>query len=429
MSKLLKKGMVIAMMGIISAGGLAAVTFNDLASGLNDTYTVKSAEMQLDSAGKNIEVLKNPGDWAVSLNPGIKVTDKTEITGSLTVKVPLGLSSTEKEKLNVSMDAYTIAAVSVDAAKRKSFSTLYSLYQTAWLLQEEDRVLTAELEAANTKAAVIESQYKNGSVSLTDLTAAQNDLQTRKITSSQELMKQRISWYELSFTVNRAIREDVLERYELPMAELPTPPELSLSAYDNDPDIKAQQLKIAELRQTIARLKTANISLSIKPFAEMGDHSVSMEYVISDPAISASYAYDTSQGGTAGSTWSGGVTFGLSYTGGKSDAQNVSLLEMTVEQETARLDYMHDLLSLQIRTVYQQYLKAVDLLGQAKKDLERSMDNKNIVETKASIGQAAEYEQMEAQAAVLRAQWKVESARIDVEKAYLDTAVTASWEN
>ena len=57
------------------------------------------------------------------------------------------------------------------------------------------------------------------------------------------------------------------------------------------------------------------------------------------------------------------------------------------------------------------------------------MDNKKIVEAKASIGQAAENEQMEAQAAVLRAQWKVESARIDVEKAYLNTAVTASWEN
>lgn len=421
--------MVLTVMGIISAGGLAAVTFNDLASGLTDLYTVKSAEMQLASAGKNIEVLKNPEDWAVSLNPGIKITDKTEITGSLTVKVPLGLSPAEKEKLNVSRDAYTMAEISVDTAKRKSFSTLYSLYQEAWLLQEEERVLTAELEAAKAKAAVFESHYKNGSVSLTDLTAAQNDLQEREITSSQELMKQRISWYELSFTVNRAIREDVLERYELPMKELPTPPELSLSAYDTDPDIKSQQLKIAQLRQTIARLKTANISLSIKPFAGMGDHSVSMEYTTSNPAISASYAYAASQGGTAGSTWSGGITFGLAYTGGKSDAQNVSLLEMTVEQETARLDYMHDLLSLRIRTAYQQYLKAEDLLGQAKKDLERSMDNKKIVETKAALGQAAEYEQKEAQAAVLRAQWKVESARIDVEKAYLNTAVTASWEN
>ena len=441
-NKIKRRIILVVLAAVMFGNNLAAVTFNDIASKLDDLYAVKSAELLKESALKSIKLQQNPGDIAISLSPGVKTTTETggtfpgelSVSGVLNIKIPLGLSAEEKEKLTSAEDALNIVSDSAETTRRKSFVSLFSLYQSAWLLQEETVVLNAEGEAARTRASNMESQYKNGNVSLSALTAAQEDLQIKEESASQELMKQRIAWYELSFNVDMAIREEVLERYELPIQELPSPPELSVYAYENDNGLKAQELKIEQIKRTITRLENMDMGISVKPFFSMGDNAVSLEYNVTDPGITAAYSFPvytegsvSTPGGSTGNTWSGGVTFNLSYNTEKSDSLNGSLEKTALAQETARLDYMHNLLSLQIRTAYQQYLRARDLLEQAERDLARSMDNKKIVETKAELGQAADYEKMEAAASVMRAGWKVESARIELEKSYLNTADTASW--
>ena len=96
-------------------------------------------------------------------------------------------------------------------------------------------------------------------------------------------------------------------------------------------------------------------------------------------------------------------------------------------QETEKLEYMKNYISLQIRSAYQQYRTALDSLEAAKRNLEISRENIKIVKTKSELGQTSHYEQEEAQALVTRALWRVESARIEIEKAYLYVAITASW--
>lgn len=88
---------------------------------------------------------------------------------------------------------------------------------------------------------------------------------------------------------------------------------------------------------------------------------------------------------------------------------------------------MQNYVSLQIRSAYQQYLKSRDSFDQTERDLKRSREYKKIVETKTTLGQTSEYERKEADALLLRVLWRVENARVEIEKSYLNTAVTASW--
>jgi len=100
-------------------------------------------------------------------------------------------------------------------------------------------------------------------------------------------------------------------------------------------------------------------------------------------------------------------------------------VEQQLEEE--KLNALLETLNLEIRTAFQQWLNAGDSLEQAQRNLERAEENQKIVETKKAIGQAAEYEILEAAALVKRSQWKLESAFVDVEKTRMAAADAASY--
>ncbi len=441
-NKIKKAAALILLSAVIAVESTFALTFNDLALTLGKTFEVQNAELQKENAQKTIELYKNPADISFSLNPGVNLLTETDgafpgetnFKGSFSVKIPVGLSAEEKEKLNFAIDALIYSSDTLDSTKRKTFASFYTLYQEAWLLQEEESVLHAELAAAESKADNLQSLYKEGTLALTTLTIAQEELRLKQEEYSQELTKQKIAWYELSFTTNSLIREDVLERFELSMDKVPSPPELTVTAFENDPDLKAQKRKIEQLMKTVSRLTTQNFSMSIKPYLGIEDHSVSLEYSNANPVLSAVYSFPVytigelpSQGNISNSTWNTGITFSISYNTGNTDKWNSSILTTNIQQESARLDYMQNLLSLKIRSEYQQYLKSLDLLEQSKRDLERIMENKKIIETKTALGQTSEYERKESDANILRAEWRLENTRIEIEKAYLNIAIASSW--
>jgi len=439
----IKKTAVFILLSVVIAfESTFALTFNDLALTLDNTFEVQNAELQKINAQNTIDLYKNPEDISFSLNPGVNLLTETggtfpgetNFTGTLSVKIPVGLSAEEKEKLDFARDALIYSSESLDSTKRKTFANFYSLYQEAWLLQEEKSVLHAELDAAESKAANLQSQYAEGTLALTALTIAQEELRIKQEEYSQELTKQKISWYELSFTTNTLIKDELLERFELPMGKLPTPPELSVTAFENDPDLEAQKRKIEQIQKTVSRLKNQNFSMSVKPYLGIEDHSVSLEYSNDNPVLYAAYSFPVYtigelpvQGNTSNSTWNTGITFSLAYKTANTDKWNSSILLTNLQQENARLDYMQNLLNLKIRSEYQQYLKSLDLLEQSKRDLDRSSENKKIIETKTALGQTSEYERKESDANILRSAWRVESARIEIEKAYLNIALASSW--
>lgn len=442
MEKAKKRVFIILFTAVIIGNNTFTLSFEDLAVNLNKSYDVQSARLQLENAEKTVTLNRYPGDISFSLNPSVKtITEtgasfpgETDFYGSSSLKIPLGLSDSAKEQLKFSIDAMELTAEAVETAKRKAFLTLHSLYQQAWLLQEEESVLFLELEAAQNQVETLTQQYKNGNIPLSVLSSAEQNLQDKMEEKTQEQLKQRVTLYELAFTSNSAVREEPLERYELDVNNLPSPPELSLWVPRNHPDIKAQKTKVDQIRQTIERLNKTDISVSVKPFFISGDHSVSLEYSTGNPELTATYSFPLYTAGSVpvsdgkyDDTWETGLTISLALNADKKDSLNSIILKTELQQEIARLDYLTNYINLQIRSSYQQYLKAQDSLDQAKRNLKRSMDNKKIVETKASLGQTSEYEIKEADAMVKRDEWRVESARIEVEKSYLNTAYTAAW--
>ena len=408
--------------------GLYALNFEDISANLDDTFEVRNALLQSENAYSAARQAEFPGDLQVSVTPGVKFTPETiEYYGSSTLKIPLGLSQAEKEKLSFSMDNFEIASARVEEARNEAFLTLYSLYQKAYLLQEEESVIRMELEAVRSKADIFVEQYKSGSITLSALSAAQRDLQDKKEELSQKLLEQRVSLYELAFTSGRAVREDLLDRFELKMDELPLPPELTQTAMKYDLDIIIQKTKVLQLQQTIDRLGKIDISASIKPFFSSGDHSVSVEYSFNDPMISAAYSFPLGSTRNIIAAWNTGISVSLSYNTGRTDKLDTEVLKTKIRQEEALLEYLTNLVSLKIRSSYQEYLKAKDSLEQSKRDLKQAMENMYIVKTKAALGQTAAYEMKEAEAQIKRAEWKVESSRVNLEKAYLNTINTASW--
>ncbi len=429
---------------IIAGNSISALTFNDVVSDLDKTYDVRSARLQMDQARKTVDLRKSSGDISFSLTPAVKTITENggdfpgeiDYYGSSSITVPLGLSSEEKEMLSFANDSLNLSADNIKIAKMKAFAAIHNLYQNSWLLQEEKNVLELELDALKTQVTTLTEQYKNGNVSLSVLSAAEEDLQNKQEEVYQEVLKQRIALYELAFTSNKGItKEEVLDRYVLKQEVLPLPPELTIWAMGNQPDLKEQQTKVRQIQQTINRLGKTDIDISIKPFFSSGDHSVSIEYTLDKPELTAAYTFPLYTDGyvpvsgdkTNDDNWETGLSINLSWNSDKTDSLNIDILKNELKQETARLDYLTNYISLQIRSSYQEYLKAKDSLNQAKRDLKRKRDNKKIVETKESLGQASQYEIKEAEALVKRGEWRVESARIDVEKSYLNTAVTAVW--
>ncbi len=408
--------------------GLYALNFEDISANLDDTFEVRSALLQSENAYSAARLAEFPGDLQVSVTPGVKFTPESiEYYGSSTLKIPLGLSQAEKEKLSFSMDNFEIASARVEEARNEAFLTLYSLYQKAYLLQEEESVIRMELEAVRSKADIFVEQYKSGSITLSALSAAQRDLQDKEEELSQKLLEQRVSLYELAFTSGRAVREDLLDRFELMMDELPLPPELTQTAMKYDSDIIIQKTKVLQLQQTIDRIGKIDISASIKPFFSSGNHSVSVEYSFNDPMVSAAYSFPLGSTGNIIAAWNAGISASLSYNTGRTDKLDTEVLKTQIRQEEALLEYLTNLVSLKIRSSYQEYLKAKDSLEQSKRDLKQAMENMYIVKTKAALGQTAAYEMKEAEAQIKRAEWKVESSRVNLEKAYLNTINTASW--
>lgn len=412
---------------LTAGSGVYSLSFKEISSDLDNTFEVKNAVLQKEAAYNSVNLARSPGDIQISAVPGVKtVSGEIEYYGSAALKIPVGLSQLEKEKLSFSEDSYSLAYEKIESARNSAFITLHRLYQDAYLIQEEESVIRLELEAAESMADILSQQYKNGNVPLSALSSAQEDLQDKREELSQELLKQRVSLYELAFTAGMAVKEELLERFVLEMEELPAPPALTLNAMEKNPDIQAQKQKVQQISRTIDRLRGIDLGLSIKPFYSSAEHSVSLEYSVTDPLVSISYSFSPSISGQTSGSWSAGISASLSFNSGKNDSLNIEVLQIQQNQENARLEYLTNLLSLQIRSSYQEYLKAKDTLEQSRRDLARTMDNKKIVEAKAALGQAAEYEIKEAYAQVKRAEWKVESSRINLEKAYLKTAETAA---
>jgi outer membrane protein TolC len=410
------------------------------------TYEVQTALLNAKLIGREILYLTHPEDVSFSLNPSVKsITsegesfgEEIEISGSASAKIPMGLSSLEKERLIFAMDAKELAERAVQRARENVYITIYSLYQKLWLLQQEEKILETEVSVAENSLELLQQRFALGNVSLINLADADESLQEINNSLLQNQLEQRISWFELkSMTfLDMESEPGFLERVELNTEKIPNPPELYQWIRENNTDVINERMKLKQLEQTLKRLENPDFDFSVKSFFNSVENTftASLNYNFFNPELTPAltfpiYTYGEipSSGGSSTSTWNTGLIFNISIGSNRSDKLNGERLKIEIINERAKIDFLIESANLQLRSAYQQHLRDLDALEEAKRGLSRSLENQKIIETKKELGQISSSQFLESESIVERNLWKIEAARINVEKSWLTLVERAIW--
>lgn len=418
------------------------LNFQKVISQLDETYDVQSALLEVQRLKKEVKAFVSPEDFNLAINPSLKATsledgifgEEIELYGTASLKLPLGLSDLEKEKLNFAINSLKLAESELETTRQRTFIKLYSLYQHAWLLQEEEPVVKLELAVAENYSELMQQRFKSGTVSLIILAAADETLQEKTDGYSQNLLEQRLALYELMFNANLEIEPETLEKNSLEIKDIPKPSELGKWVEDNHPLLEIERVRVNQLKQTIERMRKPDLDISVKPFLNYNDHSASLSYSINDPEITGAYSFPVYtygeipvNSGNSVSTWNTGVTVNISLGSNKSDTLNTNALILALQSSEAKIDYLKESLNLGLRSSYQQYIRNQGVFDQSKRDLIRISENQKIIKTKNDLGQASEFDLIEAEALKVRGDWKIESARINTEISWLSVLEDAVW--
>ena len=442
----MKKGIITTINLLFLSFQIFSLELKNFTDLIDNTYEVQTALLNVEEFHNEILALTHPEDIIFSLSPSVKSTqsvdtfgEEIEISGSASAKIPLGLSSLERERLDFSRNALELAEAAVENAREKTYIKIYSLYQKLWLLQEEERILKLEVSAAENSLEILRQRFALGSVSLINLSTADETLQERNESFLQNQLEQRIAWFELKSLTSMELDMEVepLERMGITIIELPKPTELYSWIVENHPVIIFEKIKLLQMEQTLERMRKPDFDFSVKSFFNSvgNTFTANLNYDFIDPELTPAITFpvytfgSASSGGSTASTWNLGLTFNLSLGTNRSDTLSGDLLETEILNSRAKLDFLIESTNLELRSLYQKHMRDIDVLEQAKRVLIRSSENHKIIETKKELGQISDFELLESEAIVERSVWKIEAARIEMEKSWLNVLESAVWFN
>ena len=414
----------------------------DVAARIHATYASANARLAEASAQAQARALALPGSPTISVAPGVKAItpvdsgsfgQEIDYTATVTARLPVGLSETQREKLAFAQDAYSLSGLNTQRIEAESYVELYSRYQAAWLAQEERKVLDMELAAALRNYENTDKLFKAGLVTLAALKTADDDLNDAQSAALQAETRYSLAWLDLAYTAGLPDRPEGLSEQAPSEADLPQLGALMQWAAAKHPDVARQQTNVAQIQTTLTRLLGRNFDVDMKAFFVSDKYSASLGYDLANPEATASFAFPAyiygsiPQSKSQVDTWSMGFSVGLSYTGEGTDRAASEVAEVDLRRERLGLENTLRQVQLNLYGKYTLWEKAADAVERSVRALARIRDSLGTVEAKRAIGQAGEYEMMEAEALLARAEWNLKSARIDREKARLATAAAAFY--
>jgi outer membrane protein TolC len=436
--------MGVSVLLLLFSGQVYSTDFQAMVRLIDSSFEVRSAALDVEQSRVDLELLSHPGDVSFSLDPSVKFLtvddedvqfgEEISISGTVSAKIPVGLSSPEKERLTFSQFDLQQKEETLKSARIETFISLFSMYQDIWLLQREEVILEKELDAEELSYKSASERYALGSISIKSLEDARDNYDEKNEEMLQNKLEQRISWYKLKTIIELEEDPVILDRIVLETGELPKPPELYEWLNANHPLLRAEREKIGQLETTMARLVKVDLDLSVKAFFNSVDNTVSasLSYDFMDPLITPAVGFpvytfgeipSTSGGGAA--TWNLGMTFTLGLGTGKSDRLTIEDLELELQRSRYRLDYLSETVNLALRTAYQQHVKNTTALDEAQRILDISENNRKIVSARKELNQTSELDILLSDNAVDRSLWKIEAARIAMEKSWLNLLQSA----
>jgi len=416
----------------------------EVAAKIRAAYASANARLADEAARAQVRTLANPGSPTVSVAPGAKaitpVEDGTfgqeiDYTATLTARLPLGLSETQREKLAFARDATYLSGLSAGKAEAEAYVDLYSRYQAAWLAQEERKVLQEELAAASRNYKNTEKLFKAGLVTLTVFKQTDDDLNDAQIAALQGETRHSLAWLDLAFAAGLPETPAELGDLVPHEADLPQLATLTAWATAKHPDVVRDQTSVHQIGATLSRVAEGNFAVDVRAFFASDKYSASLGYDLANPEATGSFTFPAYIYGSIPEpvsksqvdTWSLGFSVGISYTGEGSDRIASEADKIDLRRQELALHNTIQQVQLNLYGKYTLWEKAADAVERAERALARIGNSLGTVEAKRAIGQAGEHETMEAQAVLARAEWNLKSAHIDREKTRLAAAAAAFY--
>ena len=355
------------------AVSLGALELPDALDRIEETREVREAMSALELARVELALAQFAGDISFGLQPGVTVStpeggpfaDEIKFTGSASVSAPLGLSDAQLSSAERAAAAVLGAERALARAHDDARLAVFLLYQRAWLAQMEQGVLVAELESARQVALNNGRLFESGLISLAAVTASEEDALDAEIAYLENLTDRRITWLELAYAVGLdPTNTPDLTAPAIELGDLPPPPFLTEWTIENDGALIAQRERIADLESAIIEPISRNPVDSIRANVSAFSHNGSVTYNLDSSTLSGSYSFpiatiggsdETSGSGTAGS-WDIGLSVSLGFQTQRECALEIDALTAELEKERERLLLLEDVIALQVRTKYQQYL-------------------------------------------------------------------------
>ncbi|QEN03387.1 hypothetical protein EW093_01265 [Thiospirochaeta perfilievii] len=411
-----------------------ALDFETVLKNVNNTFEIKNSVLEITKLEKELIEIKNPDDLIINLTPSIKLInpedstfiDDAEITGTISTNISTGLTKLEKEKVLFANNNLRLSKMKLEEIKFTTYIKVFELYKKLWLLQAEEKVIRLELEAALEYEELLTNSFESGTSTLFNLYSSVERKENTEISLNQNILEQRVSMYELMFTIGQNMKPEQLENINIKVTELPDSKTLYNWLLENSNLIKIEKIKLSELIETTNRLDDFDVDMSIRPFySSPGNaYSASANYNFTSKELTPTLSFNISNNSD---TWSTGISMNLSVGSNKSDNLESDSLEVEYDIAQAKLNLLIETLNLNLKKTYQKYIQNRELLYQAEGNYKNAKLGNDLVKTKIELGQLSKYELLESNANLLRSQWKVESARVNYQLSWLSVLESSSW--
>ena len=419
------------------------LSFSDLVQDVEKSSGYKIALREYEGILREERLYSHPGDADFTVLPGIKNQKtewenegQTDLTMSTGVSFFLGRSRIQEDQYKTALRAVEAGQMELSSTRNEELYSLYVLYSELWLLQQEEPVLTDEKALAESRYARFLQLYENGAANLTDVEDEEDELQLAEDSLNQNLLKQKLTWYALlqarggmdykNFEEIPAIPTLKEVWFDIPLEEKPG----ILTAQVLETSANRQKIMntIISLTETSARLKQPDWNLLLKPYFTHKDHDWDLTYNWESRNLDLNYAFPLASFNefntqTSQVDWVMGLSLVLSLGSGKSDSLEGDVYRSEIQRQEELLQEQADKLSLELRSVYQQWQQAFDSLKQAEASLLRQSRLKDAVNTRYEAGQALKADLFAADIAERRSLWKKASAQVDVQQSYFSLMV------
>ena len=458
-------GVAVCLTGAASTQTAGTITQNDILSRIGDHEDIRQALLNLsiresgvsiESLWKGLQVTVTP---STQFDDAAAVMELFEASVGADAALPLGLSAADRERKTQAGESYDIARFQLEEAFGNAYTELFSLYGESFLAQEAAMLAEREAALASLQLEATRTKAQRGLASVSDEADSEAAYQAAGEKVIQANLDRRLSWLNLAYaskmesgTVSpqAAVSDEHLPSPGMGLTDIPlfTAPAFS-ELLKNVPQPGVLMAKAKEA-SSLVRTQAKNLAVARRSLDSHSSLNLNFtpKILYANPDVSASLAYSTASGTVnLGSSWktyenpaaaSGGtqppensitLSIGISGTAGPQGAAEKEQLASLVMLEERKLQALEESIELTVRSRYASFLKAKDSLAAAERANAFAAETAAVTKTRSALGQTSPVDEAASVVLLLRADYNVKKAGVDLTTAYFSLIASANaWD-